>query len=473
MINLLFRSFIFSLCFITQIIPVGYANDLPAENPEVIIIGAGMSGLAAAQALQQEGIKTLVLEARNRVGGRIHTVQPWGASTDLGASWMHKSTNNPLLKIVNEYHIPVSYTKYAISHPFDRFESSVVFDENGKKLDSSTVASTIGQLKKINAFVEQDTVPHPTTYSFENAFQDYVKKFPIDADSLQRVKNMSYFVFESDAAADKSEVSIALIKNLKSVTSGHDALFLNGYNELLSKLTKNVPILLNQVVQKVQYNGNKVIVTTQENKTYQAKYVIVTLPLGVLQAGTVQFEPKLPQEKQDAIKNMGMALMNKAYLLFDEPFWDKEKEWLLFFPPKNAPHETFEALNYYNKTKQPILLFFSVGDFAKELEQRSDQKIIARIMETLKSAYGNNIPEPTSVLITRWGSDPFSRGSYSFPSITASLTDIQALAKPIANKVFFAGEATADTDGSMVQGAYFSGVKAAQLITSQELAHEK
>jgi monoamine oxidase len=194
--------------------------------------------------------------------------------------------------------------------------------------------------------------------------------------------------------------------------------------------------------------------------------VVVTLPVGVLKAGRVKFDPVLPKEKLDAIDHRGMGLMNKAYLLFSEPFWDKNPEWLIFFPPKNAPHETFEAMNYYAKTNQPILLFFTDGSFAKELETKSDQEIIDRIMVTLKSAYGKDIPQPTAALITRWGLDPFAYGSYTYTSVKESPNDVEVLTAPLRNSVFFAGESTYPRESSVVQGAYFSGVKAAQNIVS-------
>jgi len=461
MASTFFQRFVLPLFLIIFVTPV-FSADENVEKPEVIIIGAGMSGLAAAQELHKAGVDVLILEARDRVGGRIHTVQPWGAPTDLGASWVHKTTNNPLATIIKMNNIPIAYTKYSSGFAFTKFDASVVYDENGKPLDEARLKAAVDQLKKFKAYVDENSAAYKADYSVDNALQDYMKNNPMSEDSIHLLKHISTDMGEFDSAADKEDISIKVAQATEPVTSGKDAIFVNGYTQLISQMTKNVPILLNQIVTEIQYTDEGVKITTKENQEYEARYVIVTLPLGVLKAGTVEFNPELPEEKQAAIKRMGMGLMNKAYLLFEEPFWDQEKEWLIFFPPKDAPEESFEALNYYTKTEQPILLFFSEGPFAKELEKESDEEIIDRVMQTLKTVYGEDIPYPSSHIITRWGSDPFAQGSYSFASVTGEVDDYQILAKPIQNTVFFAGEATSTTDPSMVQGAYLSGVKAAQ-----------
>lgn len=118
-----------------------------------------------------------------------------------------------------------------------------------------------------------------------------------------------------------------------------------------------------------------------------------------------------------------MGHLNKVYLLFDKPFWDTDVEWIAMMPSKDHPSAHYEALNLYKFVKQPILLFLSAGSFSEETEDWSDKKIVDDIMQHLKLIYGNNISTLSAYLITRWGKDPFARGSYSYPGIGSSIAD--------------------------------------------------
>ncbi len=431
---------------------------------DVIIIGAGFAGLGAALKLNQSGLNYIILEARNRVGGRVHTVQPWGTATDLGASWIHKVNDNPLATLAKDNNIPVLSTQYSHDNAFSMLESAIIYDEAGKQIDRKRLTKARLQNMKFIKYLDK----HASSYSNEIAvtqiLQDYLKQTPMDKDSLDLLVHLNGDAGEFENGANLSTTSYKIAQEIESTTSGGDVVFTNGYSQLLALLTKNTPILLNQRVTKVDYSSNLVTVHTND-RVYKARYVISTLPLGILKAGTVQFLPPLPPEKQNAIKHIGMGVFNKAYLLFDKPFWDKSTEWFVFLSKQNNPKEDFEVLNYYSKTQQPILLFFTTGEFAANLEKKTDRQIVDRIMETLRMIYGNDIPYPTSYLITHWGIDPYSRGSFSYPRIGSSGEDYKVLAQPIRNKVFFAGEATFSADPSTVTGAFVSGINAAREIS--------
>ena len=209
------------------------------------------------------------------------------------------------------------------------------------------------------------------------------------------------------------------MKTLESIHtnfSGEDVLPNGGDIRLISELAKNTTISLNEPVASVEYAKNNVTINTEKG-AYNAKYAIVTLPLGVLQADTVKFSPELPHEKLVAIKNLRMGIFNKVYLLFDKVFWNPDIEWLAAMPDPENPQENYEALNLYKYYQQPILLFFTAGSFSAKTEEWGDQEIVADIMRILKLIYGNNIPTPSSYLLTRWSKDPFARGSYSYPRL--------------------------------------------------------
>ena len=130
--------------------------------------------------------------------------------------------------------------------------------------------------------------------------------------------------------------------------------------------------------------------------------------------------------------------------------------------------EWAEYLNIYKVTGQPVLLCFNAGTYGLAIEKWADEAVVAAAMNVLRTIYGQSIPDPTGWLITRWGSDPFARGSYSSPGIGSSNTDRDTLAEPIADRLFFAGEATIRNYSATVHGAYLSGHSAAEQILHRE-----
>ena len=225
---------------------------------------------------------------------------------------------------------------------------------------------------------------------------------------------------------------------------GEDELVIGGYDGVVSGLLSGLKIdlKLNNVVSSIDYTGKSgVTVKMTDGTSVMSDYVICTLPLGVLQSNSVKFNPALPGAKAKAIKNLKMGLLNKLFLEFPSVFWNKEAEVL------NKVSETKglwqESYNLYFYTKKPILLMFTAGTFAKDMEKWSDAEIVASAMTTLKQIYGQKIPNPTKQIVTRWGSDPYSLGSYSYSGVGSKApTDRLALAATVADRLFFGGEAS-------------------------------
>ncbi|TAL63454.1 MAG: amine oxidase [Legionella sp.] len=461
--SILRRFFSLTCLFLSSLFSMqgAFANSKPVE---VIIIGAGVSGIIAANQLNQQGIHAIILEARDRIGGRVYTIQPWGTATDLGASWIHKINNNPLSALAIKYNIPILPTEYSHESPVSMLESATIFDANGKKFSQKRFGIALEQIKKFITYLDDHASSFSNNYSITDALQDYMKINPMNQDSLDLLVHINGDSGEYENGANIANTSYKVANDTQSVTSGADVIFTHGYSQLLSKLTQDIPIFLNQVVTKIVYDKEGVTVYTKDNKQYKAKYLLSTLPLGVLKANTIEFSPTLPKDKLAAIQRIGMGVYNKAFLLFDKPFWDLKAEWLVFLSKKEDSHEDFEVMNYYPRSKQPILLVFTTGDFASELEKHSDKDIVDLIMKRLKTTYGNKIPNPTSYQITHWGTDPYAKGSFSYPRIGSSVEDYKILAAPVDNRIFFAGEATSSTDPSTVTGAYLSGIRAANEI---------
>ncbi len=460
LINVLFL--VLSVCTMADPKPVTSSHQY-----NVIVIGAGSAGLGAAQYLYQHGVKdVLVIEARDRIGGRVWTTHPWGAATELGASWIMHADNNPFAKMAKTYGVNTIPTAYHSINLYNKFSSFDLYDNNGKKITPEEMKSTLTLIGKFYDDASQNKLHFKKNASLQDAFSIFAKQEKLQGKRLQLFNFIAKNMIESEAAADLNQISLSTVGSLHTVLSGNDVLPQGGYIRLFSELVKNMSISLNNPVTAISYGTQGVTIVTKKG-VYHSKYAVVTLPLGVLQAGTVTFSPDLPKEKLASIKRMHMGFFNKIYLLFDTPFWNADSEWISMMPQKQTPNAHYEALNLYKFVKQPILLFFSTGSFSKETEGWTDKKIIADVMHQLRIIYGKDIPSPLSYLITRWGKDPFARGSYSYPSVGSSINDYKILAAPVANRLFFAGEATSSTDPSTVHGAYLSGISAAELILRQ------
>jgi monoamine oxidase len=434
------------------------------DQYNVIVIGAGVAGLAAAHELYEQGVKdVLIIEARDRIGGRVWTTNQWGMATDLGASWIHTINNNPITELAKKYKVDTIATTYSSEQQDHKFTSFDIYDSNGKKIAPTQMQIGIELIRKFNLAIEQHTLKLNYKSSYADALRLFAQQENLQGENLHLFNFMAASMLEDEFAADLDQISITTTEALHTNLSGEDVLPIGGYIRLLSELAKNTDIILNDPVTSIKYDTDTVTVTT-EKCVYSAKYAIVTLPLGVLQSGTVKFSPELPNAKLAAIKNLRMGVYNKIYLLFDEVFWNPEIEWIAALPDLTQAKTSYEALNLYKYFKQPVLLFFTAGSFAEEIEAWSDQKIVDQTMNILKSIYGSNIPAPSAYIITRWSQDPFTRGSYSYPSLNSTFEDYKALGANVADRLFFAGEATSMNNPSTVHGAYMSGVAAANKI---------
>jgi monoamine oxidase len=273
--------------------------------------------------------------------------------------------------------------------------------------------------------------------------------------ALNAIVNLT---IEHEYAADVDDLSLQWWDNDESFGGG-DVVFPNGYDQIMHRLAEGLDIRLNQIVNLVEYSVDGVKVTTTQS-IFEGDFAVITLPLGVLKSGSVSFDPPLPAAKQAAIRNLGMSVLNKVYLYFPEVFWDRHVEWIEYLGERTG--EWAAALNLYPYIQQPVLVLFNAGEYGLTIEAMSDEQLIQKAMDMLRVVYGENIPNPNGARITRWGKDPFARGSYSSIYLGATPEDREALAEAVDSVLFFAGEATSVTYAATVHGALLSGYRAAR-----------
>ena len=242
---------------------------------------------------------------------------------------------------------------------------------------------------------------------------------------------------------------------------GDDTLFSKGYQVIVEHLASGLDVKLQHTVQQVEWSNPQISIQTDRGEL-QADHAIITLPLGVLKTGQVAFSPPLPAHKQTAINTLGMGTLNKCYLHFPAAFWSDDQDWLEYIPTE--PGAWTEWVSLQRVAGWPVLLGFNAAERGKRIESWSDAQIVADAMQTLRTLFGNTIPEPLDYQITRWNADPFARGAYSFNSVGSTPAMRDHLAERLGNTVFFAGEATERKHFSSVHGAYLSGLRAAQQI---------
>ena len=242
---------------------------------------------------------------------------------------------------------------------------------------------------------------------------------------------------------------------------GNDALFPGGFHVITKHLSQGLRIEMGEEVREIRWQESPIRIVTKEQE-FTADRVIVTLPLGVLKAGSIRFVPALPAGKQSAIASLGMGVLNKCYLRFPEVFWPDNVDWLEYIAEVHG--EWTEWVSFVRTTGQPVLLGFNAGTRGREIEALTDEQIVESAMQTLRILYGDDIPEPTDFQITRWASDPFSRGSYSFCSLGSTPEMRRELARPLDGKLFFAGEATSVDYYGTADGACQSGLRVADEV---------
>lgn len=242
---------------------------------------------------------------------------------------------------------------------------------------------------------------------------------------------------------------------------GIEKIVTNGYDTIAGYLARDLNIVLNQRVTKVDYTESKVKVT-HGTTVSEADYVIITVPLGVLKAGSIQFVPSLPDAKQQAINKTGMNCVNKFLLTWDRAFWD-DVQYISYTP------EIPDKFNYFVNVKKfhpsaNALMTFGYADYARKTESMTDDQLTGEIMSHLRDIYGTNIPNPANLLRTRWQTNPNSYGAYSFTAVGTEMKHFDDLAATIDSKLFFAGEHTERDYFSTVHGAYLSGLREADKI---------
>ncbi len=412
------------------------------ERVDVIVVGAGLSGLAAARELTDQGKRVVVLEARDRIGGRVWTHEDWGFPLDLGASWIHSRKKNPLSRAAKQLGIarcktPWKASSWALFEGDRRLTGEALdrlFQDEGELAD---------RIEAMGVGLTEDTT---AASLFEGSSR------PPSAWAAN--------MLELDEGATLDQLGV-LGYGDDDPFKGGDRWVVDGYVRFAEALADGLDVRLEQVVTRVEWGDDGVVAEVEGGARHEAEYGVVTLPVGVLEAGDVVFEPELPQRKRDALEVVRMGRLEKVALRFDEAFWPEDAQ---FVGQLDAPHGVLEcAISMMPIHGLPVLVAYVGAGSMVWMDAASDEEVVEAALEGLRMCFGE-VPAPSRTLVTRWGQDPWARGSYAYLSVGGRGADREALLEPAGERLFFAGEGASEDHPATAHGALISGWDAAEWL---------
>jgi monoamine oxidase len=407
-------------------------SSLPSSI-DVAIIGAGAAGLGAARALQNSRLSTIVLEARDRVGGRGYTIQAApDVIFDLGCGWLHSADKNSFVEIAQQLNFEVNkalppWRERAFGKAFPQAERDDFIRALDGFYDRAEQAAKSGRDSPASLYLEPGNRWNPMI----DAISTYVNGCELDQVSIQ----------DMDAYED-TNINWRVRR---------------GYGALMAAYGARLPLALNCNVTLIDHASRRLRIETSLG-TLTANQAIITVPTNLIAQAAIRFHPALPA-KVDAAAGLPLGLADKVMLALDEPEALPSDGNL-----RGATMRTEMGTYHLRPFGQPCIEGFFGGRFAQALEDLGDGAIAAHSIDEIAGFLGNDIRRKLKPLKeSRWAHDPFARGSYSH-ALPGHAGQRAVLAAPVDGRLFFAGEATSPNFFSTAHGARDSGERAAQEV---------
>ena len=421
------------------------------ERLDAIVVGAGIAGLAAARCLNEAGLKVVVLEARERLGGRIWTADLQDASVDLGAASIQGSDGNPLTDLAEELGLETVDVDY---------DSIVAYDSDGTALDSEDLDDLQEAYQELLEDAAETAATLVDDIPMEALLQELVTDDELD-DEEERALSWCIATQELEAGASFDELGVFGMGEREDF-EGEDLFVVQAMGALVDGAAQTLDTRLGHKVIRVDYAEEGVEFQCSNGEQFSAAAAIITVPPGVLRSGAIDFSPPLSREKREALAHLGVGVVNRVALRFPRVFWPEHVDFLGYLSERHGRFP--EWLNLTSYRGAPVLVASCGGHYARSMEKMTDAAVIDDVMQLLRTVFGDAVPPPTSSLISRWGSDPLARGSFCYLPPQAPPDLRRALAAPAAERLRFAGDATHATYPGTVHGAWLSGIREARVL---------
>ncbi|GAB3599852.1 flavin monoamine oxidase family protein [Microbacterium tumbae] len=424
---------------------------------DTIVIGAGVSGVTAGRMLADAGQRVVVLEARDRVGGRMNTDRTSAFPVDLGASWIHGIQDEPLWDLAQALGIPtIEYTVGTFQAGGRPIEN---FDGEGRPLDEAAAAQWVADVARADAILVEEIAASSPGDAYLDVAERALDRSGLDAGRIDDIREFFRHRVEEQCGAWIGDLDAHGLD--EDAIEGDEVIFPRGYDEIPRRVGAGLDVRLQHVVTHVAYGDDGVVVTTDRG-AFRATAVVVTVPLGVLKSGAIVFSPALPDAVAGPIARLGMGVFNKIFLQFPERFWDESSYAIRALGEAGEHWHSWYDVSAVSG--RPTLLTFAAGPFGRRVQEWTDAATVTDVVAALRRLYGDAVPDPTAHWITRWGHERFTEGSYSYLAVGAAHEDVDGLAEPVDGVLHFAGEATWGEDPATVTGAFASGRRAAERV---------
>jgi monoamine oxidase len=424
---------------------------------DVIVVGAGMAGLSVASELRALGLDVLVLEARDKIGGRVDTNYEFTSHPiERGAEFVHGE----------------NVVTWELIRRFGLHSLAALEDDNNFFIDVAGQSLPITQAAKLpggDSLKFMST--RPGVYDLARA---WVRSRKPDTDLSSMLKAngvvldpefypiVSYSFEGLDAAGLQQLGVYGLVETSYAGDGDADFRIAEGYSSLSDHLARQLRIRLAEPVDRVTWNSAGARVATASGATLEARKIVITVPLAQLQQNAIRFEPPLTPDKQNAINRLGAGHIVKIVLQFEDPFWPAHME--CFATDKRTGFWWRPGWNRSNEA--PVLTAYAGATLADRLVKFGNDAAVQIALEDLSQLFGNQAKTNyTSGMVLNWQREPYIEMAYSFcPVGTAGLRRV--LSYPIDGVLFFAGEATSVERNATVHGAVESGRRAAKEVSA-------
>ena len=429
----------------------------PVER--VVVIGAGIAGLTVANALTHGGVDCVVVEARDRIGGRLHTVNLAGSMVDLGGSWIHTPVGNPMRAFADQAGV-----RCRSANPLPELAG---FDcGEGRRLSATEVETNISlQLEDFPQARGRLLAELGPDASAADGIEAFVAGAGLAPGPARRARQGMHALVEAESADLAERQSLRWMWN-EMEYEGHyfGDVPVGGYRRLVEAMAAGLDLRLGVDVAEIACSASGVRVRGADGAAEDGSHVVVTVPLGVLKRGAPRFRPALPPDRLAAIERLGFGRYEKVALRFDEPFWRAAGLPHAMIFPRDSSAPAVWAIGLDAFGAGPVLVFQIFHSAARHVVGAAPDDAARWVLDLLAEAIGRSCPAPTAVAVTSWANDRYSGGAYTHIPPGANPADADLLGEPVGARLLFAGEHTQSARLAYADGAMTSGIREAKRL---------